>query len=109
VKMKLPTVAAAGPLTPGAAAADAVTRDALAVARALPPAARATLTVVVRTDMGLSLRFRGGLAVNVGEADRLRAKVASLQAVLGYYRARHRTATYVDISVPDRPVARPDL
>jgi cell division septal protein FtsQ len=109
VAMKLATVAAAGPLPWRGPATDAAVRDALAVARALPAAARHDLATVARTDAGLRLLFRSGLVVDVGETDHLRAKALSLQAVLGYYRAHHRSATYVDVSVPDRPVARPHL
>jgi len=109
VTLKLGTVAAAQPLPSHGPATDAAVRDALAVARALTAEARRDLAMVVRTDAGLRLLLRTGLVVDVGETDHLRAKVLSLQAVLGYYRAHHRTATYVDVSVPDRPVARPDL
>jgi hypothetical protein len=55
------------------------------------------------------VRLRGGAAVIVGGAESLRAKGLALDAVLAYYAARRTTITFVDVSVPDRPLARPML
>jgi len=109
VDLKLPAVVAASPLPRRGAAADAAVGDALAVVRALSDRQRPQLAAVGRADDGLRLRLRSGVVVTVGESDHLRAKSLSLQAVLDYYRKKHHVATYVDVSVPDRPVARPDL
>ena len=58
---------------------------------------------------GLHVVLRSGLEVIFGSADLLRAKALSLQAVLSYYSGRHLKPTYVDVSLPDRPLAKPKL
>ena len=62
-----------------------------------------------RTVAGLHLWLRDGAQVDLGPAEKLRAKGLSLEAVLKYYAGQHVTATYVDVSLPDRPLAKPKL
>ncbi len=106
---RLPAVLATGPLTLHAAVSQASILDALAMARALPAAYRAQMQKVTTTPAGERIVMRSGLVIDVGTADQLQAKALSLQAVLSYYVGRHVKPTYVDVSLPDRPLARPKL
>jgi cell division septal protein FtsQ len=106
---RLPAVGATGPLKLRAATSQAAILDALAVARAMPAALRAKMQRVRATAAGLQVVLRDGLRIDIGTADQLSAKVMSLQAVTGYYRAKHVKPTYVDVSLPDRPLAKPKL
>ncbi len=53
--------------------------------------------------------MNGGPTIEFGDTSALAAKVLALKAVLGRYRARHVTCTFVDVSVPDRPLGAPLL
>lgn len=109
VKLKLPTVAARTALPERGAARDEAVQAALAVVKELPDGLRARLTRFSLTDAGLRVWLRPAVLVDVGDASRLRAKVLSLRAVLGYYASKQTAPTYIDVSIPDRPVARPVL
>ena len=109
LKPRLPVMQATGPLRLRAVTSDAAILDALAVARAMPVAVRSQIQRVRPTAAGLRLVLRDGLVVDVGSADELRAKMLSLQAVTDYYRGKHIKPTYVDVSLPDRPLAKPKL
>jgi hypothetical protein len=61
------------------------------------------------TDTSIRVYTTSGLTVEFGGTARLTAKVMALKAVLGRYRARGVTCTFVDVSVPDRPLAAPVL
>lgn len=88
---------------------DAEVDAALRVLAVLPAGLRSEVASVCRTTAGVRLRLRGGATVDLGPVSRLSAKVTALDAVLSYYAAQEVAATYVDVSVPDRPVARPML
>jgi cell division septal protein FtsQ len=109
LRPRLSAVQATGPLKLRAATSQPAILDALAVARAMPAALRATMQRVRVTAAGLQVVLRDGLRIDIGSADQLRAKVMSLEAVTGYYRTKHVKPTYVDVSLPDRPLAKPKL
>jgi cell division protein FtsQ len=109
VKPRLPAVKATGPLKLRAATTQAAILDALAVARSMPATMRAQMQRVRGTASGLQVVLRDGLVIDVGSADQLRRKILSLQAVTSYYGAKHVKPTYVDVSLPDRPLAKPTL
>ena len=109
VKPRLPAVLATGPLKLRAATAQPAILDALAVARAMPAAVRGQTQRFFDKADGLHVALRSGLEIVFGSADQLRVKVLSLQAVTGYYRTKHVKPTYVDVSLPDRPLAKPKL
>jgi cell division septal protein FtsQ len=109
LKPRLPAILATGPLKLRGVTSQAEILDALTVARALPVAMRTQIQRVRATDTGFRLVLRNGLVIDVGSADGLRDKVLSLQAVTGYYRTKHVKPTYVDVSLPDRPLAKPKL
>jgi hypothetical protein len=105
----LPALLSTGPLELRAAVSQPAVLAALAVARAMPTALRAKMQRVQATAAGLRVVLRDGLRIDVGSAEQLRAKVMSLEAVTGYYRAKHVKPTWVDVSLPDRPLAKPKL
>jgi cell division septal protein FtsQ len=106
---RLPAVLASGPLQVRAATGQTLIRQALSVAAALPARLRHELTSIEDRATGLRLHLADGLTVDVGDASQLQAKSVSLQAVLEFYRSKHLTPTYVDVSLPDRPLAQPKL
>ena len=78
-------------------------------ARRPPLALRRQVLGAGATDTSIRIYTAGGLTVEFGGAARLTAKVIALKAVLGRYHARGVTCTFVDVSVPDRPLAAPVL
>lgn len=106
---RLPAIVSATPLTVGATVADPHVRAALSVLVALPTALRRQVLGAGATDTSIRIYTAGGLTVEFGGTARLAAKVIALKAVLGRYRARGVTCTFVDVSVPDRPLAAPVL
>lgn len=109
MSLKLPAVLASAKLRKDRAATDPEVRTALRVVAALPRATAKRVTWVRTVASGVRLRVAGGPVVDLGPADRLAAKAYSLRAVLHWYASRRTGAQYVDVSVPDRPVARPLL
>lgn len=107
--LRLPTTAAKGALEERTTARDAAVRGALALLRVAPSELTADLAVVRTTATGLRLRTRKGTVVEIGRAEQLRAKCAATEAVLRFYRARKKQPTFIDVSIPDRPVGRPDV
>lgn len=110
ITLRLPRVAAAGLPEPGSTIADEGVRATLGVLVGMPRSLRARVAVV-RADRGgqVSLELRDGLEVQFGGQERLAAKVLALRAVLAAYRRGGVTPDAVDVSVPDRPLARPRL
>ncbi len=106
---RLPAIVSATPLTVGATVSDPHVRAALTVLGALPTALRRDVLGAGATDTSIRIYTAGGLTVEFGGAARLTAKVIALKAVLGRYHARGVTCTFVDVSVPDRPLAAPLL
>ncbi|MDX6696880.1 MAG: cell division protein FtsQ [Solirubrobacteraceae bacterium] len=77
--------------------------DAVAVMGAAPKALRTYVTDVARGPDGLRVTLRDGPLVQFGDAHRARAKWIAVARVLGDPRAAG--ATYLDVRVPERPVA----
>ena len=81
----------------------------LELVAALPAGLRHGAAAVKVTDSLARLYFRPSLEVEFGVPDGLQVKILALQAVLRRYRARGVRATFVDVSVPDRPLGAPLL
>ena len=108
--LRLPRLAVDGPVAEGATLAAAGVRAALPVVAGLPRSLRDRLAVIELTPEGqLTLRFAGGPVVVWGAAERTLAKVLALRAVLDRYEIASRTCVFVDVSIPDRVLARPIL
>ncbi len=108
--LRLPRLAADGPVAVGTTLAAAGIRAALPVVAGLPRALRDRLAVVEVTAEGqLTLRFSEGLEVVWGGAERTLAKTLALGVVLDRYEAVSKDCAFVDVSIPDRVLARPVL
>jgi cell division protein FtsQ len=102
----VPAVGAAGTNVP------ALTRAALEVAGALPPALRARVGTVARETGGeMQLRLRAGGVVRLGDTRALTPKLVAAQTVLARVDAMASAAksgnnaiAVLDVSVPDSPV-----
>lgn len=95
---------------PGRPAKDARVRAAVATLDGLPRALRRQVALVeVTAALRVTVTLRDGLVVRIGEAARLEDKVISLRAVRAAYRAEGRSPTYIDVSLPERPLGRPLL
>ena len=71
---------------------------------------RDRLAVVEVTPEGqLTLRFAGGPVVVWGGAERTLAKTLALRVVLDRYETVSKDCAFVDVSIPDRVLARPVL
>jgi len=104
---RLPCVVAAGALRKDARTGDTEVQTALRVAAALPARVAARVKWVRTVDRSVRLRLDEGPVVELGSADRLAQKAYALREVLSWYSAQRASAEYVDVSVPDRPIARP--
>ena len=108
--LRLPRLAADGPVAVGTTLAAAGIRAALPVVAGLPRALYERLAVVEVTPEGqLTLRFAGGPVVVWGGAERTLAKTLALGVVLDRYEAVSKGCDFVDVSIPDRVLARPVL
>ena len=108
--LQLPRLAADGPVALGTTLAAAGFRAALRVVAGLPRALRERLAVVEVTREGqLTLHFTGGPVVVWGGAERTLAKALALRVVLDRYETESKACTFVDVSIPDRVLARPVL
>jgi hypothetical protein len=105
----LPVVVSSAPATVGTTVADPYARQALTVLAALPVAMRRGALGARASDTSIRVYVAGGPTIEFGDTGGLAAKVLSLKAVLARYRARHIACTYVDVSVPDRPLGAPLL
>ena len=83
--------------------------ESLELVAALPAGLRHDAAAVRVTDSLARLYLRPSLEVEFGVPDGLQVKILALQAVLRRYRARGVRATFVDVSVPDRPLGAPLL
>lgn len=105
---RLPRLATTARVREGALLEDRRVGAALRLIGALPHRLRDRLAVVESDPQGqTTLRFATGLVALWGDADRLTAKVLALRAVLESYRRAGKTCTFIDVSVPDRVLARP--
>jgi len=108
--LRLPRLAADGPVAVGTTLAAAGIRAALPVVAGLPRALYERLAVVEVTPEGqLTLRFAGGPVVVWGGAERTLAKTLALGVVLDRYQTVSKDCAFVDVSIPDRVLARPVL
>jgi len=108
--LRLPRLAAEGRVVAGTTLTSAGLRAALPVITGLPRALRETLAVVEVTREGqLTLRFAAGPAVVWGLAGRTLAKTLALRVVLDRYETASQDCVFVDVSTPDRVLARPVL
>ena len=105
----LPVVVTTARLAVGTTISDPHALAALRVLAALPCALRHKALGATATDTSIRVAISGGSLIEFGDASQLRAKVLALEAVLGRYRAQHVTCTFVDVSVPDRPLGAPLL
>lgn len=107
---KLPRLRVAEKLEPGARADDAKVQAAVKTLAGLSGSLRRQVTLVeVTKSLRVTATLRDGLVVRFGDATRLGDKVIALRAVRGVYRRAGRTPTYIDVSVPERPLGRPLL
>jgi cell division septal protein FtsQ len=94
----------------GRAARDARVRTAVAVLADVPRSLRRRVErLEVTKALRVTVTLRDGTVVRLGDATRLRDKVIALRAVTATYRARGLRPTYVDVSLPERPLGRPLL
>jgi cell division septal protein FtsQ len=105
----LPVIATGVPVRVGGTVGDPHVRAALAVLAALPRPLRSGARGASATDTSIRLYVNGGPTIEFGDTSALAAKVLAVKAVLGRYRVRHVTCTFVDVSVPDRPLGAPLL
>jgi cell division septal protein FtsQ len=108
--LHLPGLQVDAPLQTGAALSRADVGAALRVLAVLPAKSRRDLIVLQITKApDIALRFTGGMTVRWGDAERLLAKRLALGVVLGAYRDAGKEPSFIDVSVPDRVLARPIL
>ena len=106
----LPRLTTTARVREGAMLEDPGVTAALRLIAALPQKLRGELAVVEISPQGqTTLRFVAGLVAVWGDGDRLLAKVLALRAVLDRYRSVGKTCTFIDVSIPDRALARPVL
>lgn len=107
--MPLPRVAVSGRLREGISVQDKAVLEMLEVITALPRSLRRRLAVVENDTGQLTLRFTGGPVATWGDAERSLAKTVALRTVLSRYEAAGKTCTQIDVSIPDRSLAKPVL
>ena len=106
---RLPIVRSAVPVRVGGIVSDAGVRDALALLGALPTSLRAQVAEVKQAPESLLAVLRSGLRIEFGTTTQLRVKMVALDAVLGAYHRHHVAPTYIDVSLPNRPLGMPIL
>ena len=82
---------------------DAAAMDAIRVLAAAPAPLRRRVARVFRSDRGLAATVANGPKLYFGRGERLRAKWSAAVAVLASERSQG--ASYVDLRIPERPVA----
>ena len=107
--MQLPRVAVSGRVRQRSAVHDEAVAEMLKVITALPRSLRRRLAVVENDNGQLTLRFTGGPVAAWGDAERTLAKMVALRTVLSRYEAAGKTCTELDVSIPDRSLAKPVL
>jgi hypothetical protein len=107
--LQLPRVAASGRVREGSVVADKAVAEMLKVITALPGSLRRRLGVVEHEDGQLTLRFVGGPVTTWGDSERTLAKTVALRTILARYEDAGKTCTQLDVSIPDRSLARPVL
>ncbi len=107
--LDLPRTPVAGRVRPGTVASDPGLEDRLRVVAALPGSLRSRLDAVQSADGRITLRFAGGPRALWGDGGRTVAKAVALRAVLAQYASKGKQCTFIDVSTPDRVLARPVL
>jgi cell division septal protein FtsQ len=107
--LPLPRIAVSGRVREGAALDGEAAAQKLAVIAALPNSYRRRLAAVEEEDGQLTLRFAGGPVAAWGDAERTLAKTVALRTVLAEYEEAGKTCTQIDVSLPDRTLAKPVL
>ena len=106
----LPAVFTTASVRVGQIVGDAQARAAALIAGSLPANLRAAAAYARVTAAGnVRLVLRSGPLVDFGDSARLKAKTLALEAVLASYAHKHVAPIYIDVSVPDRPLATPRL
>jgi cell division septal protein FtsQ len=107
--LSLPRMAVSGRVREGTSAVGAAAAEMLQVITALPNSYRRRLAAV-EVDAGqITLRFSGGPVATWGDAQRTLAKTVALRTVLAEYQDAGKTCTQIDVSIPDRTLAKPVL
>jgi cell division septal protein FtsQ len=107
--LPLPRIAVSGRVREDEVLDDEATTQKLTVITALPNSYRRDLAAVEEKEGRLSLRFSDGLVAAWGDAERTLAKTVALRTVLRVYEDAGKTCTMVDVSLPDRTLAKPVL
>ena len=106
-ELRLPHLAVQGLLRPGDRLRDDDGVFAMAVIASLPASLLKRLSVVTVEDGRATLLYRDNLTVVWGDDQRRAAKSIALRTVLAHYEKKGLKCTFVDVSVPDRSLARP--
>lgn len=107
--LPLPRIFVSGRVRDGAVLDDAATAETLRVITALPGSLRRRLAAVQDEDGQLTLRFAAGPVTIWGDSERTLAKTVALRTVLAAYADAGKTCTEMDVSIPDRTLAKPVL
>ena len=107
--LALPRIAVSGRVRQGAVLTDKNAAEMLRVITALPASLRRSLAAVEDDGGQLTLRFDGGPVAVWGDSSRTLAKTVALRTVLAQYADAGKTCTQVDVSIPDRTLAKPVL
>ena len=108
-KRRLPRMAAAGNVEVGRDLDDSGARLAVNVIAGLTGSLRDRLAVAVANGGRVTLRFKDRLLAEWGDGERGAAKTMALLAVLAHYDKHNISCTFIDVSAPDRVLARPTL
>jgi cell division septal protein FtsQ len=107
--LPLPRIAVSGQVRKGDVVTDKAAAEMLGVITALPSSLRGRLAFVEDDGGQLTLHFDDGLVTIWGDSSRTLAKTLALRTVLAKYAAVGKTCTKLDVSVPDRTLAKPVL
>jgi len=107
--LPLPRMAVSGKVREGRVVSDKAAAETLSVIAALPRSLQRSLTAVQNEDGQLTLRFADGPVTTWGAAERTLAKTVALRTVLKEYARAGKTCTQLDVSIPDRTLAKPVL
>lgn len=105
--LRLPHLAVQGLLRPGDRLQDDDGLFAMAVIASLPSSLLKRLSVITVEGGRATLLCRDNLTVVWGDDQRRAAKSIALRTVLAHYEKKRLKCTFVDVSVPDRSLARP--
>ncbi|HTX68714.1 MAG TPA: FtsQ-type POTRA domain-containing protein [Thermoleophilia bacterium] len=108
-RLPLPRIAVSSRAREGVALTDTATAEMLQVITALPDSYRRRLAAVEDDGGQITLRFAGGPVATWGDARRTLAKTVALRTVLAEYEKAGKTCTQIDVSIPDRTLAKPVL